>query len=70
MKNWDTDLQMPRLRFIWRDDKDNKHYENDDLQWQWGETSMTVYDYDKTTSSMEDQWADGYSKQKALEPSS
>jgi len=70
MKNRDTDLQMPWLQFIWRDDKDDKHYENDDLQQQGGEMSTMVYDYDKTTSSMEDQWADGYSKQKALEPSS
>ena len=34
--------------------EDNEHYENNDLRWQLGEMSMMVYDYDKTTSSMED----------------
>jgi len=48
------DLQMPQLWLIWRDDEDDEHYENDDLQWQWGEMSMMVYDNDKTTSGMED----------------
>ena len=34
--------------------EDDKHYENNDLQWLLGEMSMTVCDYDKTMSSMED----------------